>query len=220
METLTANGAANSAGSGRSPDQRAAGLACVKAALLLQTFLEVGFCSLVALLHYRCRTAGHFPRNVKTVCVLLYTTSLMMLLRCIVRTVEGFEAASCDPDDPANAGYCGPVQRNEWFLWVFEVANITVFVIALAVFPPGKYLPRDYRVFLDPMDGKTERVGPGFGKADRRPMWMTVLDPFDFVGIVTERGLRVERFWEGSWPACERSLADGGRTKGVDLERT
>ena len=91
----------------------------------------------------------------------------------MVRTVEGFEAGACDEgrEDP----YCGPVSRNEWFLWTFEVANITLFVILLSLFHPGRFMPRDTKVYLDPSDGTTERVGPGFGKADKRAFWVTIV---------------------------------------------
>jgi hypothetical protein len=124
----------------------------------------------------------------------------MMLVRCIVRTVEGFEAAACDPNKPGYDGYCGTVQRHEWFLWVFEVANITIFVAALAFLPPGRYLPRSSKIYLDPNDGVTERVGPGFSKAEKRSLIITVLDPFDWRGILTGKGRTVEKFWEQNNP--------------------
>lgn len=200
VESLTASGAANSAGSARKPSQRTSGLDCVKAGLLLQATIEAGFFSLVVLLEFRCRQARCFPRNVRTVCYVLYVTSLMMLLRCIIRTIEGFEAAACDPNRPGYNGYCGPVQRQEWFLWVFEVANITVFVALLAFMPPGRYLPRSTKIYLDPYDGLTERIGPGFSKVERRSLLVTVIDPFDMVGIITCKGKRVEKFWEHDNP--------------------
>lgn len=195
VETLTASGAANSAGSGRSPSQRTVGLDLVKAALILQCFVEAFFMSLVVLLEYRCRRIKQFPMHVRKVCYVLYITSFMILVRCIVRTIEGFEAASCDAQD----GYCGTVSRNEWFLWTFEVANITLFVILLLIFHPGRYLPTKSEVYLDP-DGKMERVGPGFSKADKRPFWLTVLDPWNLRSIVTGKGMVVEKFWEEHHP--------------------
>lgn len=195
IESLTASGAANSAGTSRTDSQRKSGLDSLKAALILQCVVEAFFMSLVALLEYRCRRAKKFPLHVRTVCYVLYITSLMILVRCIVRTIEGFEAASCDPEDP----YCGPVSRNEWFLWTFEIANITLFVILLLVFHPGRYLPGDSKVYLD-VDGETERVGPGFSKADKRPLWVTVVDPFNLVGLATGKGLAVDKFWERKYP--------------------
>lgn len=207
VESLTGSGAANSAGADRDEEQRRLGLDLLKSALILQCFVEVFFFSLVAMVEVKCRKAGSFPSNVRATCYLLYITSAMILLRCIVRTVEGFEAASCDPgrQDP----YCGPVSSHEWYLWVFEVANISLVVILLSIFHPGMFLPRSSKIFLDPRDGRTERLGPGFGKADKRPLWLTVLDPFNFGGIVFGSGMVVEKFWESEWPVYE--ARKGGR---------
>ncbi|CAK1358498.1 hypothetical protein CB0940_06897 [Cercospora beticola] len=207
VESLTGSGAANSAGSGRTESQRNIGLKLLKSALILQIFVEAFFISIVATLEYKARKGGNFPKNVRNICYLLYITSSMILVRCIVRTIEGFEAGSCDADreDP----YCGPVSRNEWFLWVFEIANITLFVILLAIFHPGKYLPRSSKIFLDPVDGKTERLGPGFSKADKRPFLITVIDPFNFYGILSGKGMVMNKFWEEHQP-----IDDGENVQG------
>ena len=202
VEALTANGAANSAGTGRKPGQRKAGLDCLKAALILQCFIEALYLSLVALLEHRCRRVKKFPRRIRPVFYILYTTSFMMLIRCIVRTIEAFENAECDPN--SSNPYCGYVTRHEWTFWIFEVANITLFVILLAFFPPGRYLPSSTKVFLDPIDGKTERLGEGFSKADKRPLLVTIIDPFNVYGIITGKGLPKQKFWEQSWPKYNR----------------
>ena len=198
VESLTANGAAQSAGTGRKPGQRRAGLACLNGALILQCCIEAFFFSLVALLQYRCQRAKKFPRKIRPVFYVLYITSFMMLVRCIVRTIDGFEEANCDPN--GSNPYCGPVSRQEWFLWVFEIANITLFVVLLAFLHPGKYLPRSSKIFLDPVDGKTERLGPGSSKADKRPLLITVVDPFNLYGTMTGRGMKITRFWEEEQP--------------------
>ncbi|WPH01504.1 putative RTA-like protein [Acrodontium crateriforme] len=204
VESLTANGAANSSGTGRSESQIKNGLACLKAALIIQTCIEVFFFSLVALLEHRCRRAKKFPQNVRMVCYTLYVTSFMMFVRCIIRTIEGFNAAACNRNAPDYDGYCGYISRHEWCLYLFEIANITVFVMLLTVFHPGRYLPRDTNVFLDPVDGQTERVGPGFSSADARPLWMTIIDPFNFHGILTGRGMVMRQFWDEPQPVYER----------------
>lgn len=217
VELLTANGAANAVGSDRSETQYRIGRALLRAALILQGFVEALFMALVAMVEWRCRRKGNknFPKQVRIVCYVLYITSSMILVRCIVRTIEGFEAGSCGHDDEEGAYYCGIVARNEWFLWVFEIANITLFVVLFAVFPPGRYLPSSSKVFLDPNDGRTERMGPGFGKADKRPLFVTVVDPFNFYGIVTGRGMVVDKFWEREQPVYCRGDA-GNHTGRVD----
>lgn len=216
VETLTGAGAGNSAGTGRTELQRTIGLNLVKAALILQCFVEAFFISLVAVVEYRCRKGGLFPSKIRKVCIILYITSLMILVRCIVRTVEGFEAASCDADRPDP--YCGPVSRNEWFLWVFEIANITLFVILLAIFHPGKYLPRSSRVFLDPVDGRTDRLGPGFSEADKRPRWLTVVDPFNIHGVFSGKSMDMSKFWEEPQPIFEGQHSDRGVPVRVEEE--
>ncbi|KXS97289.1 hypothetical protein AC578_4587 [Pseudocercospora eumusae] len=209
VETLTANGAANSVGDGRTESQYRTGHNLLKSALILQCFVEALFMSLVATVEYRCRKAKSFPRPVRTVCYILYTTSGMILVRCIVRTIEGFEAASCDPhsDNP----YCGPVSRNEWFLWVFEISNITLFVLLLSIFHPGRFLPGSSKVFLDPHDGKTERLGPGFGKADKRPFLITIID---FYAMATGKGMELDKFWERHQPLY---VGEDAQIKGENL---
>ena len=202
VEGLATSGAANAGNPNATLSVRNAALARVKASLILQEFVEVLFISCVACVEYRCRKAGRFPRNVRIICRVLYTTSVMMMVRCIVRTVEGFEFGTCDPKAPGYKGYCGNVELNEWFLWVFEVANITVFVAALAIWHPSRYLPADRRRYLDPVDGVTERIGPDFRKAQNRSWILTWLDPFNIGGKL--RGESTDKYWER-----ENEVADG-----------
>jgi len=198
VESLTANGAANSAGTGRTPSQVRSGRDCIKAALILQCFIEATFFSLVAFLHHRCKRAGHFTSKVRPVFYVLYITSAMMLVRCIVRVVEAFEASGCVAQKAKP--YCGTIDKHEIFLWIFEIANITLFIILLAIFHPGKYLPRSSEIFLDPRDVTIERVGPGYSKVDKRPLLVTVLDPFNIYGILTGKGMANLSFWDEDQP--------------------
>lgn len=219
VESLTANGAANSGGGEREPGQRASGIATLQAALILQCVVELGFMSIVGTVQYKCHRAGLFPRQLRPVFYILYLTSSMVLVRCVVRTIEGFEAPHCEPW--VDVDTCGYVSRQEWILWVFEIANITLFVVLLAIFHPGKYLPRDSRIFLDQMDGKTERVGPGFGKADRRPLWQTIVDPFSLYPTLTGKGLMVHKFWEEEQPIYRGGpLPKKGKGKGEEGRRS
>ncbi|MCJ1325754.1 hypothetical protein MMC10_002417 [Thelotrema lepadinum] len=186
VEALAISGASAAANAHASPSAIASALARVKASLILQEFVETMFCTCVALVEYRCRKAGRFPHNIKIVCRVLYVTSAMMMIRCILRIVEGFEASSCN-------GNC-PVEQNEWYLWVFEVANITVFIAGLAIWHPSRYLPSDNKIYLDPTDGITERYGPGFTVAQDRPWISTWVDPLDFAGMI--KGKQIDKFWE------------------------
>ncbi|RDL40884.1 putative rta1 [Venustampulla echinocandica] len=197
VEALSANGAA-ALTVAKTADKRNSALTRMLAALILQAVLEIFFSSLVALVEIRCRKAKTFPRNVRIVCYLLYITSFMMLVRCIFRVVEGIEVRDC-----LGVPNCGTISQKEWLFYVFEVANISLFVLLLTIFPPGKYLPPNDKVYLDPLDG-SERAGPGFAQADRRPFWQTVMDPFNFQLLTTGSGVAVEKFWEGDNPVYTR----------------
>ncbi|KAI7550374.1 hypothetical protein KC331_g3213 [Hortaea werneckii] len=174
VESLTANGAANmSAASSPSDDedldkaksQMQSGLQTMQAALLLQIAVEGMYISLVILLERRCRRAQALPKQIRPVFLVLYITSSMVIVRCIVRAIEAFEMADC----PWGDQQCG-------------------------------YLPRSSRIFLDPLDGKTERVGPGFAKANSRNWLATVVDPFNLTAIATGKGMRYNKFWESHQP--------------------
>ena len=112
------------------------------------------------------------------------------------------------------------MSRNEWFLWTFEVANITLFVILLCIFHPGRYLPRSSKIFLDPIDGKTERMGPGFSKDDKRPLLVTFFDPFNFYGILTGKGMVFNKFWEEYQNGCVRENPNWPRMPALPITAT
>lgn len=210
VECLTAAGAARAATSVHDPSLRENGLNLIKAGLLLQAVVELFFFYLVVFLEYRARKGGQFVKKVRTVCYVIYVTSLMMLARCLFRAVQGFQEMDCTSSNP----HCSALERNEWFLWVFEVANISVFVAALAVWHPGRYLPRDANVYLDPGDGRTERVGPGFAKATKRSFLATLVDPFDFAGMVRGNAFdRTDKFWERDNPIVPLAGKERGHRK-------
>lgn len=205
VEALAVNGVARTASQNATDAQRALGLHLVQASLILQMIVELCFIILVATFQRHGRRAGKFPHNARVLCRVLYITSWIMMVRCAVRIIEGFEIAAC----PALTQFwCGTIRRNEWFLWVFEVANISLFVAALTVWHPGRFLPNDTKVYLDPHDRKTERMGPGYGTADKRHLIITVLDPFDMVGSLRGEN-KMDRFWERDNPIVVRAGSEG-----------
>ena len=169
----------------------------IAAALLIQGFVELVFVGMVARLHLRCMRSGMLTRNVRTVCLTLYGTSGLVLLRCVFRAVEAFTQYLSD----CGGVYCGGVVNREWYLYVFEAAPMLVYTVWLNGMHPGRFLPREHKRYLD-VDGRTERMGPGW--VDNRSKVMTFVDIFDFEGAVKGRG-EGARFWERpeEWPECQ-----------------
>lgn len=155
-------------------------MALVKASLLLQIALFLAFVVLVVIFHIRCIRAAVFTHNVKVIIYTLYISSMLILLRNTFRTATFFYPATAYAN------------TSEWCFWVFEAVPMVINSYLMNVYPPGKYLPANHKIYLA-MDGKTELEGPG--AADKRPFLLTLFDPFDVVGLVKGTDAK-NLFWE------------------------
>ena len=207
VEGLTAAGAARIGAARKDKDLYNSGANLIKVSLVLQIVVEGLFMGTVTLLHYRCRRNKIFPRNVRMLCIMLYGTSSLIVLRCVFRAVEAFAALKIGG---RCSGTCEAVSRHEWYLYALEAAPMVLYTLWINVIHPGTLLPRKKIQYLD-ADGKTERIGPGW--ADRRSVWLTFVDPFDLVGFVEDRAGH-DKFWElpEQWPLADGSFAQGTAT--------
>lgn len=193
VATLMASGGSSSVGS----SNFMTGGVLISVALVLQGVVECFFLSMVALLHYRCVRSRMLAPNVRMLCIMLYGTSSLVLLRCIFRVVQAFSmyAGNC-----GQYYYCGASSKDEWYLYVFEAAPMALYTYWLNVVHPGRYLPVEHERYLDP-DGKTERIGPGW--IDERSKALTFIDLFDVKSAFRGRS-ESSKFWlrPEEWPAC------------------
>ena len=180
IEILAGNGASLSANMSNSPSTQKMGVDLVKASLLLQLILFFMLVSVVAIFQYRCSKAGIFKRNVRTILITLYVSCTLIFVRNIFRIVEFFE------------GWNGTVNRAEPYFWCFEVIPMVINTTLMNVFPPASNVPSSYKTYLA-RDGQTELRGPGW--VDKRPFIVTILDPFDVVGLIKGED-RKTMFWE------------------------
>lgn len=72
---------------------------------------------------------------------------------------------------------------------------------------PMMILPNSNKVYLA-TDGCSERMGPGW--MDKRNFFVTVIDPFDIVGLVKRKDKK-EKFWEREedFPIVQREEGRG-----------
>lgn len=183
----------------------------ISVSLVLQAAIELGFISLVALMHHRAARSKMLTPNVRKLCIMLYGTSAFVLLRCIARAIENFgtlPGGSC-------SSLCRGVLLHEWYLYAFEAAPMVMYTYWMNVVHPGRLLPRQKNRYLD-INGKTEHLGPGW--IDERPKWETYADPFAFGEMLTGRS-RHEAFWlrpedwavAGERQQCAEGNSDGRR---------
>lgn len=190
VELLTANGAALLANTEATETNRDVGEGLLKAALVLQLAVMVGFVSLAVTFHVRCWRAALLTKKLRSVLIVLYCSCALITTRTVFRTVEYFMAAGQHRwDDPEDAD---PIVKNEWIFWIFEVAIMFANTMMLNIFHPMMCLPRSNKIYLA-KDGVTEVEGPGF--KDPRPWYVTFIDPFDIAGLIFKKG-KDYKYWE------------------------
>ncbi|OKL60942.1 hypothetical protein UA08_03717 [Talaromyces atroroseus] len=206
VEALTAAGASTMASNTTDLAAYQNGGTLISAALVLQAVVEGLVVSVICMVHFRTKRVAHStPPNVQRLCITLYGTSFLVILRCICRAVESFTIYSSILS--CAEGNCSPILTHEWYLYSFEAAPMVLFTYWLNIMHPGICLPRQNKRYLD-LDCKTERLGPGW--VDRRSKWQTFVDPFDLSGMLSGQPNH-ESFWllPEKWPVADGSFAQG-----------
>ena len=218
VESFAALGASQVAGA-RGPDlkvsQLKSGITFISLSVVLQGAVECIFIFMVGLLHYRCVRSKMLSKNVRNLCIMLYGTSTLILIRCIFRAIESFSMRSL----PECNGVCDSIVRHEWYIYALEVVPMAIYTYWLNIYHPGKYLPRQRTRYLD-FDGRTERFGPGW--TEKRAYWKTLINPFNMSNSTGEDS-GYEKFWlkPANWPAnTDGSFAQGTATNSSGSIRT
>ncbi|PMD38786.1 hypothetical protein L207DRAFT_490473 [Hyaloscypha variabilis F] len=216
VETLNGNGVSYWANIKVSHSKQIMGLDFLKASLVVQLVVLVGFISLTAWFHYKCQRVGPFPKAVRDVIITLYISSVLIGIRALYRTVEYYtvKVFIYKPDmDPSSAS---PLIKYEAFFWVFEALLMLANSVLWNVRHPMAHLPLDSRVYLAE-DGSKEIVGPGY--EDLRFFVVAMVDPFDLIGLAMGRHTRKE-FWKtDNVEGKDKVLDEEAGTKEEEVER-
>lgn len=206
---LNGSGAGRLAAAGITPSLLKSGASLLFGAAVLQIMVECLFISMVARVHYRASRSHTLTPNVRNICILLYGSSTLILIRFIFRAIEGYDISSIysNPGKPCE-GVCKALITQEWVIYAFDGAPMVFYTWWLNVMNPGRFLPSDRNRYLD--FNKEERIGPGW--IDKRSKLKTFIDPFDVEGLVKGQS-NYEMFW---LPPHNWSLpSDGNFTKGT-----
>ncbi|KAK2593805.1 hypothetical protein QQS21_008462 [Conoideocrella luteorostrata] len=169
---------------------RDVGHALLKASLILQLCVITLFLGTAALFHYKCSRAGVLTRATKFPLWTMYASSLIILTRCIYRTVEHFGSeAMSSAESVAQLNALSPILRYEWFFYVFEASLMLANELLWNLMHPRRFLPVDIHTYLA-QDGATELRGPGW--KDERPFIVTLCDPLGCMAT----GKKTTPFWE------------------------
>ena len=194
VEILNGNGAAYAANTTLSASQQTTGHALLKASLVLQVVVVVLFLALAVAFHRRTARAGITSKKVTGALATLYASEALLLVRTVYRVVEYFSVADLhyNRDTGIDPQTLSPLVRYEWFFYVFEATLMLANTVLVNVRHPRHYLPKSTKTYLG-RDGVSEITGPGYKEA--RSFVMTLLDPFDVVGLVKGRDKQTA-FWE------------------------
>ncbi|GAB1317235.1 hypothetical protein MFIFM68171_07445 [Madurella fahalii] len=209
VEVLNGNGVAYSANQSLTHSQMEMGRALLKAALVIQLGVLALFALLAATFHRRCHRAGIRSAQLTAALRTLYASTALIGVRTIFRVAEYWSIAQHNFWEPGlDPMTLSPMIRYEWFFYVFEAGLMVVNHVMMNVRHPRKYLPKSTKTYLSAADGKTEIMGPGY--KDGRKFWVTLVDPFDIVGLVKSgaKGGKEARFWEMEGDAGTRGKGD------------
>ncbi|RMZ87989.1 hypothetical protein DV736_g4778, partial [Chaetothyriales sp. CBS 134916] len=168
------------------PSKQRMGETLVRVSLILLLSLNFAFTVLIVHFHYRVLGRGNskygnlMTPNLRILLYTLYVSTFLIVLRNTFRTASAFYP------------YISAVNTSESLLFCLEYLPMLLNTYLFNVFPPAKYLPVNHKIYLA-VDGRTEIQGPGM--SDRRMFLLTILDPFDIVGLLMGRDSK-NRFWE------------------------
>ena len=191
VEALNGNGASYSSNSTLPESKQKMGRDLLKAALVIQVGVIASFVTLAVYFQRRCQKHNIFPQNLKSIFITLYCSSALIMVRTIYRTVEYFSIAQIHVTPGFNPLSISPIVRYEWFFWVFEALLMLTNSVMLNFRHPASFLPNSNKIYLA-RDGVTEIEGPGF--EDPRNFIVTILDPFDLIGLI--KGRDKQKYWE------------------------
>lgn len=158
VELLNALGVSLSANPSSSHSQQQLGSQLTIAALSIQLCVIVIFVLLAAIFHSRCNKVKTHAKAVSTPLTALYVSMALILIRCIYRLVEHLGNTTVRLHDYQSLTRLSPILRYEWFFYIFEATLMLINSMLWNVWNPGRYLPKDYLVYLAE-DGRTELRG-------------------------------------------------------------
>ncbi|TAQ83192.1 hypothetical protein B7494_g8484 [Chlorociboria aeruginascens] len=148
VETLNSLGVSLSANTSSSLTTQKTGSRLTLAALVIQLIVIVIFVLLATIFHQRCIKANIYPKAVSTPLLTLYISMSLIMIRCIYRLVEHLGNTAVRLDDSESLMSLSPILRYEWFFYVFEGTLMLINSVLWNVWNPGRYLPRNYRIYL------------------------------------------------------------------------
>lgn len=185
-ETVNALGVSLSSNPSSSGSTQILGENLMRAALALQLAVIITFVAIAGLFQWKLLKERLHPKAIMTPLYVLYTSMLLILIRCIYRVIEHAGNTKIDIGDLDALSSLTPLLLYEWFFLVFEATLMLLNSLLWNVWTPGRFLPRDFHVHLS-SDGYTEARDDD--DRDGRPVWKKLCHILNF-GVLSKHRRR------------------------------
>ncbi|KAJ5273721.1 hypothetical protein N7478_008846 [Penicillium angulare] len=125
-----------------------AGRILVLVSLSIQLTVILSFIIMTAIFWKHCYKSNIKNQAIPKLFVILYLSMSLILIRCIYRVVDHAGHTSKDFKNVQDENQDSPLERYEWFFWVFEGTTMLGNSLLWNLFNPGRFLPRSTETWI------------------------------------------------------------------------
>ncbi|KAJ5233149.1 hypothetical protein N7468_006105 [Penicillium chermesinum] len=148
--------------------EQGAGRALVLVSLAIQICVIGTFFALSAMFFHRCRRAGVHNKAIPSMIYVLWCSMVFILIRTIFRVVEHSGNTTRDMASLREEMKITPLDRYEWYFYLFEGATMLANSLWWNLFSPGRFLPRTTNTWIGEDNNEVSVEPPRF--EERTPL--------------------------------------------------
>lgn len=129
-------------------NEQTAGRALVLTSLGIQICVITSFFVMTSIFWYRCSKTNIRNQAVPKLIIVLFCSMTLVFIRCVYRTVEHAGQTTEDLNNVQEENKDSPLERYEWFFWVFEGSTMLTNSLLWNFFNAGRFLPRSTETWI------------------------------------------------------------------------
>lgn len=152
--------------------EQTAGRALIMTSLAIQICVIASFFVMTSIFWYRCSKSNIRNQAVPRLIIVLFCSMILIFIRCVYRTVEHAGQTTQDLENVQEENKDSPLERYEWFFWVFEGCTMLTNSLLWNFFHAGRFLPRSTETWVGE-DGVETGI-PATDDVDYEEQWTGV----------------------------------------------
>lgn len=155
-------------------NEQGAGRVLVLVSLAIQVCVILSFFAISGLFWRRCIKAGVQNKAVPTMIYVLWVSMILIFIRCIYRVVEHAGDTSRQLTDFVSETKLTPLDRYEWYFYLFEGATMLANSLWWNIFNPGRFLPRTTNTWIGEDNHEVSAPEPEHDDDERSPLGQAI----------------------------------------------